>query len=191
MRQIKFQAINDWTLVETEQRAGLGNWDSLGNPYYILDGIVLLIDAPADGDIEKAIRDELIGMYGAPEDEDEREDFEKEIAHYVMHAQLRGGLLAIADPDAYDTAYERDTLRGWIERGITIDRDNVILTVEPGESADGTRVGHDNYGHEYKLAKLDSDEWEELNFDVEQVHCDYWDMRDFSRGDDFKKVIFK
>ena len=191
MRQIKLQAINGWTLIEEDGANGMPKTDFGGTPMFFLDGVLLLIDAPTDGDIEEAIRDEFLGRFGEPRNDDDREIFEEDVRHHVECAKLFGDLLAVIDPDADDACYERATLRGWIESGITIDRDNVILTVEPDETADGKRVGRDNYGNRYELEKCDDDEWEDLSFDVSQPYCDYWDMSDFSRGDDFKKVIFK
>lgn len=191
MRTQKLQAINGWELIQEDGANGMPKTDFGGAPMFFLDGVLMLIDAPKDGGIENAIRDELLGRFGEPRNDDDREAFEEDVKYHVEHAKLFCDLLAVIDPDADDACYERATLRGWIESGITIDRDNVILTVEPGENADGTRIGYDNYGNHYELTKCDMDEWEDLNFDVKQEGCDYWDMSDFSRGDDFKKVIFK
>ena len=119
MKKQQFKAINGWTLIEEDGANGMPKTDFGGEKIFVLDGVLMLIDAPKDGDTENAIRDELLGRFGEPRNEDDRETFEEDVKHHVDCAKLFGDLLAVIDPDADDACYERATLRAWTARGIT------------------------------------------------------------------------
>lgn len=119
MKQIKMQAINDWELIQEDGANGMPKTDFGGYPMFFLDGVLMLIDAPKDGGIEEAIRDALLGRFGEPRSEDDRETFEEDVKHHIECAKRFGDLLAVIDPDADDACYERATLRAWTARGIT------------------------------------------------------------------------
>lgn len=188
MRKEKFEAINGWELIENDGMSGFDRKDNWGRKFFWLDNVKMVIDAPADGDIEKAIREELIGMYGEPKNEGEREDHEAEVKDFVKHAKMFGNLLAVigSDRESVDVI---GTLDDFVRWGLTIDRDNVILTMNDDVNETGEiRTAVDNYGNTYRVEADEPNEWH--SFIVYQIDGE-WHMNDFDDELDFKEVKFK
>lgn len=185
MRLKKLKAINGWMLIQNDYNDGSDKYDQIGNPIFRLDNIKLLTDVPTDGDIEKAIRDELICSYGESNDEIGTEYFEEDLKDFTAHAKICGNKLAVIG--SYEDYLDvMGTEEDFIRWGLTIDRNNVILTMTEGEG--DVRTAKDQYGNTYQLEIGPTGNW--TTFDVEQIDG-YWDMDNILDEGDVRDLIIQ